>query len=374
MRILLVTGRYPPSKCGVGDYTQKLAEALLNVSDTHVGVLTSQILDHKSEPEGLVEVFDIANKWDFSELLKLVVQIRSWKPSIIHMQYPSLGFIKPGMPSLLPFVCRLLGMTVVQTWHEPHLVDRRYRAKSFLHYLSMSLGANGLIFVRANYLDLLSGVYRGVIKKTPQVFIQNASPLPISTLDSLHRNLLRSKYLGSCRRLIVFFGFVYQNKGVDLIFKIANSKSDSVIIVGAMENNEYSRYLIDVALSNGWREDQIHFTGFISPQSAADLLAAADAVVLPFREGSGEWNTSVHSALAQGTFVVTTAISPRGDEADRNMYTAAPCDIVAMHNALNQHAGRRTSPILTEDQWKNIANAHVHFYQRLLGCSSGIEV
>ena len=126
--------------------------------------------------------------------------------------------------------------------------------------------------------------------------------------------------------------------------------------------------LAEVALAKGWREDQLHFTGFLSPQDAADLLAVADAVVLPFLNGGGEWNTSIHSALAQGTLVITTAVSPRGDEPQRNLYTAAPVDIHAMRTALDRLAGRRGSPKSTESQWQEIAMVHVNFYRRCV-CS-----
>ena len=261
---------------------------------------------------------------------------------------------------------RLIGLKVIQTWHEPYTVNKSHRLKSFLYFLFMSLGATGLVFVRQDYVGILSNTYRRIIKRIPQVVIQNATPLPKSLLSENQGKQLRSKYLGPFRRLVVFFGFVYPDKGIELIFNIANPLTDSVVVAGALQDSNYVSQLISTAQINGWSESQIHFTGFLSPQDAADLLAIADAVVLPFRAGSGEWNTSVHSALAQGTLVITTAVSPRGDEPDRNLYTAAPADIDNMRAALDRIAGRRISPISTEEQWKHIANSHVNFYKRFV--------
>ena len=42
MKVLLVTGSFPPMKCGVGDYTACLAEALARKPNIEVAVLTSQ--------------------------------------------------------------------------------------------------------------------------------------------------------------------------------------------------------------------------------------------------------------------------------------------------------------------------------------------
>jgi glycosyltransferase involved in cell wall biosynthesis len=163
---------------------------------------------------------------------------------------------------------------------------------------------------------------------------------------------------------VVFFGFLYPSKGIELLFDIASPVSDFLIIAGAFKDKAYIRQLAGVAQAKGWREDQLHFTGFLSPQDAADLLTIPDAVVLPFLDGGGEWNTSIHSASAQGTLVITTAVPPRGDEPQRNLFTAAPSDICEMRAALDRLAGRRSTPTPVEAQWQGIATAHLDFYHQ----------
>ena len=362
MRILLVAGSYPPEPCGVGDYTEKLANSLAALKGVHVGVLTTSASGRRSTNTSPVELMEAVQKWNFYELPKLISVIRQWRLDLVHIQYPSQGFFFRRLPSFLPLMCRLMGLKVIQTWHEPH------RMRGVLHFLLQALGASGLIFVRPSYLDMLPPPFRRLIKRNHQVTIPNASSLPISPLDETQRLDLRAQYIGPYKRLVVFFGFVYPSKGIELLFDIAAPSSDSVIIAGAVKDDTYMHQLAEVALAKGWREDQLHFTGFLSPQDAADLLAVADAVVLPFLNGGGEWNTSIHSALAQGTLVITTAVSPRGDEPQRNLYTAAPVDIHAMRTALDRLAGRRGSPKSTESQWQEIAMVHVNFYRRCV-CS-----
>lgn len=366
MRILLVAGSYPPEPCGVGDYTEKLANSLSALKGVQVGVLTTSASGRKSTNTSPVELMEAVPKWNFSELPKLICVIRQWKPDLVHIQYPSQGFFFRRLPSFLPLVCRLLGIKVIQTWHEPH------RMRSAHHFLLQTLGASGLIFVRPNYLNMIPAQFSRLIKRIHKATIPNASSLPISSLDETKRLELRSRYIGSYKRLVVFFGFLYPSKGIELLFDIANPASDFLIIAGAVKDSSYIHELVALAQAKGWREDQLHFTGFLSPQDAADLLTIADAVVLPFLDGGGEWNTSIHSALAQGTLVITTSVSPRGDEPQRNLFTAAPSDIYEMRAALDRLAGRRRAPISAETQWQRIATAHVEFYRRC-ACSDVSE-
>lgn len=358
MRVLLVAGSYPPEQCGVGDYTQKLAGALAEHSDIEIGVLTSAVGNRVAA--GRVNLIEVAKQWKFSELPSLIRAIRHWKPDIVHIQYPSQGFFSCRLPSLLPVLYRLMGLRVVQTWHEPH------RLRGAIHFMVQGLGANGLIFVRPNYLKLLPPPFRMVVKRRPQVTIPNAGALPVSSLDPDQRSQRRKQHLDGFERLIIFFGFLYPSKGIESLFDIGNSSTDMLVIAGAIKDKAYARQLAELARSKGWADEQVRFTGFLSPKDAADLLAVADAVVLPFLDGGGEWNTSIHSALSQGTLVITTAVPPRGDEPLRNLYTSAPSAVSEMREVLDRLAGRRVAATSTEAQWHEIAAAHLAFYRRCL--------
>lgn len=366
MRILLVAGSYRPDQCGVGDYTESLANALSETQTVKIGVLTTVSPDRGFARSSSVELMDIVNQWTISELLKIVSKVHSWKPDIVHFQYPSKAYIRPAIPSFLPLIFRLLNIRVIQTWHEPHSLDPAHRIKSFLYFNVLTLGALGLIFVRPNYMRLLPRIYSWLIKKIPSVLIPNASPLPLSSLNPSSRSLLRNRYLGKKRRLVIFFGFINPNKGVDLLFDIASPSIDSLVIIGSSKDHSYLQRLIKVARSKAWSNENIHWTGYLSPQDSADLLAVADAVVLPFLDGGGEWNTSIHAAIAQGTLVITTSVAPRGYELSKNLYTAAPFKIDEMRAALNLYAGQKTPSISSQSQWHEIAKSHVVFYNQIL--------
>ena len=73
------------------------------------------------------------------------------------------------------------------------------------------------------------------------------------------------------------------------------------------------------------------------------MLAAADAVVLPFRSGGGSWNSSIKAAAVQGTFVLTTSTERHGLDPDGNVYYARPSDAKDLMEALRRHLGRRSA-------------------------------
>lgn len=354
----MVAGSYPPEPCGVGDYTAKLVGALAQEKDVRVGVLTTSMVAREKVTD--VELIEAARTWSSSEFMKLIRAIRSWKPDLVHLQYPSQGFFARKLPSVLPLACRLMGVRVVQTWHEP------YRRGSLFNFLTQLMGVSGLIFVRPGYLAMLSPFFRKLAGRFPHVFIPNASALPVSSFDANERLSRRAELVADRKRLVVFFGFLYPSKGIEDLFEIANPETDSLVVAGAVKDEAYLQRLRSTAYSKGWSERQVRFTGFLTPRDAADLLMAADAVVLPFLNGGGEWNTSIHSALTQGTLVITTAAAPRGDEPERNLYTAAPSSISEMREALNRLAGRRIAPMSTESFWGKIAAAHLDFYRQFL--------
>ncbi|MFH1814194.1 MAG: glycosyltransferase [Pseudomonadota bacterium] len=353
MRVLFVSGSYPPELCGVGDYTQKLALSLASLPCVEVSVLTTR---HTARAvDSLVKIFPLFDSWRSFSLWKILRVLWAWRPDVVHFQFPSQGFSGYG-PSILPVVLRLFGLPVFQTWHEPYA-----RAQKKLFFLQLA-GARGLIFVRPNYLQLVPRSFSRLISLIPHRIIPNASSLPKSTLTPDERAALHASLVDGYRRVIVFFGFLYPHKGIESLFDIANPASDMLIIAGAVRDESFRAELSALATTRGWGRN-VRFTGYLPASDAADLLAVADAVVLPFAGGGGEWNTSIHAALAQGTLVITTSLAARGDDPQRNLYTAAPDAIEEMRGALDRWAGRRVEPVQVEAEWQGIASAHIEFYK-----------
>ncbi|MHB8846035.1 MAG: glycosyltransferase [Nitrospirota bacterium] len=362
MRILFITGSFPPMKCGVGDYTACLANALVNHKDVHVAILTGEMNSNNAHSVAY-EIFPVIKKWRINEFLKIRSVIRHWKPDIVHIQYPTQGYYGGGyLPFLLPLLLYVSRIKVAQTWHE------YYTTVLNPLLLFKAVIPSTIVAVRPNYWEHLTPIFRRIIRKDRIAFIPNASSLPHISLSIQERQDIRSRFASSERKLIAYFGFFYPFKGADMLFKIADPRHDHVVFIGPFDDKDpYHRSLRDRAMTGTWAGNAT-ITGFLPPDEAARILAAADAVILPFRKGGGMWNTSLHGAALQGTFIITTSLEQQGYDETANIYYARQDDLATMQEALIVYAGRRNSEenIRKFTTWDDISNRHIHVYRSAL--------
>ena len=364
MRILLITGSLPPMKCGIGDYTAQLAETLGRRSGVTVGVLTD--VAAQPVPTGRsYEVLPVAHGWKMSDLPRIVRTVRRWRPDIVHTQYPTQGYGLRKLPFVLPLTLALFRFPIVQTWHEYYRQSGIVQIKGSLLNLANALLPGGLIVVRPNYKETMSGWYRWLIRHKQFRFIPNASVVPVAVPSDADRSAIRARFVSDSRALIAYFGFVYPAKGIERLFDIADpARHHLVLICDLVESDPYHQIILNRIRAADWA-DCVTVTGFQPAEEVSRLLAAADAAVFPFREGGGKWNTSLQGALAQGTFVVTTSREQHGYDATDNIYYARPDDVADMRQALNAHSGQRairTKPRQWVD-WDTIADDHLSLYE-----------
>jgi glycosyltransferase involved in cell wall biosynthesis len=361
MKVLIVTGSYPPMRCGVGDYSHSLVESLVANHEVEIGVLTSVTEVDKNDLTG-VQIFPIIKKWNILEIFKIIKVIQYWSPDIVHVQYPTQAYKNNLLPWVVPMIAYLMGKKVVQTWHE--IYSRIYAPILFLKAIVPST----LIFVRENYALNLHPHLRWAIWRKNTVFISNASAIPKMHLKTDENLLYRKKFIKKQNRLIVFFGFIYPQKGVELLFEIANPVSDQIIITGQFdENSIYFQKIEKLTLTKPWL-GKVTITGFLEAVDAAKLLSVADAVILPFRATSGEWNTSIHSAVLNGAFVITTSLTKSGYDGNQNIYFAKVDNVEEMKAALAVYAGtrRKYNENIDTNKWVKIAKQHYFLYYNLL--------
>ena len=364
LRVLQICGSLTPMPCGIGDYTAHLAEALGKMEAVTTGVLTSRAASIVAERP--FEALPIIEDWRPSALPRILGAVQRWKPDLVHMQFPAQGYGHSYGPWLIPAALTLLRYPVVQTWHE------YYPAGSGWRNILNALAPGGLIVVRPNYLEQMPSWYRRIVARKHFRLIPNAAALPAVSLTEKERLALREKLEVGDRSLVVYFGFVYPAKGTHAVFDIASAAHDRLVLVGQLdEDNPYHERIMRRIASDEWRGHALT-TGFLPERDAAAILAAADAVVLPFTEGSGFWNTTVRASAKQGTFVLTTSSTSLGYDAAANIYSAAPGAVDEMRQALREYIGRRVDRPSDDGatEWRHIAEAHLQVYRQVLGTTA----
>src|SRR3954464_14264174 len=109
MRLLFISGSFPPMPCGVGAYTARLVEAVAARPGYTIGVLTTGTTGKRHLPDG-VEMLEVANDWSWKSLLPLARRIRAWKPDVVHIQYPSQAYGSHRAPWILSALLKVLGV------------------------------------------------------------------------------------------------------------------------------------------------------------------------------------------------------------------------------------------------------------------------
>ncbi len=368
MNILFIAGSFPPDECGVGHYVFHLVKALARISGNKIAVVTNinagkevEYLELKSH--GNIEIFPIVKGWMLGEYPAIRSVVKSWNPDLIHIQYPTQGFYGKKLPYLLPFFIKLMNKVVIQTWHEG------FRLSGLFKIFPISITSGNVIVVRINYMQSVSHLFFWVkyIKKI--FFVKSASMIPKSLLSNEQKQEYKVQYANANKNLVVFFGFLYPAKGVEQIFEIADPEKDTLLLVGKMDvKQDYANKIKALANSNKW-VGSVKFLDFLPDKEVANILAAADAVVLPFKDGGGEWNTSIYAAVNNDTFLLTTANRNQWYDEDNNIYYACPGDVSSMRTALRSYISKKRNdqrnPYL--EDWENMADEHMKIYADALG-------
>jgi glycosyltransferase involved in cell wall biosynthesis len=211
-------------------------------------------------------------------------------------------------------------------------------------------------------------LYRWFIQRKKFQFIPNASVIPPVKLSAAERSAIYERFTSTDKSLIVFFGFIHSQKGIEFILEMADPAKHHIVLIGAHNDTDPYYKALTQKIKQGPCRNNVTVTGFLPAADTAKILAAADAVVLPFRAGGGIWNTSLHAAAIQGTFTLTTSRERHGYDSSNNIYYARPADIEDMRQALHLYIGRRNldAALSQYESWESIAKKHIDLYRDLL--------
>ncbi len=388
MRILFITGEFPPDGGGVGDYTARLAASLAALG-FGVGVLT------RSGPAAGVAgvgVFPLAETWSSRAWGLALRAAREFGPDLVHLQYQAAAFgLAPGAMFLPAVLGRLGGYRVAVTFHDlrpPYLFPKagplRRLAVGMLYLTSVgAVATNGADLVRLQRVR-----FPGV--RPPLAFIPIGSNiLPVPAGPTEVETLRREAGAGPGERLIGHFGLLNWSKGVELALAACRQLLDRgyrvrlVVIGGAVgrtdpTNLKYAEFIRQEVGRLGLG-DRVFWTGPLPADRVSRWLQAVDLLLLPYLDGASLRRGSLVAALVHGRPVVTTRppdpLALRPLAAGEHLLTAsarAEALAEAVRKVLDDpglaarlgDAGRRLADFFG---WDAIARRHEDFYRVCLG-------
>lgn len=361
MRVLLIAGKYPPQACGVGDYSYHLGKALSALPDIELGVLTSVAPGANSRGH---EVLEPLQSWEFKEISTILRRVSQFKPDVIHFQFPfPRHTVDAGLDRLaylLPLLLHRHAPLSVQTFHE---------RLSPVSYLPSLLARGPVIVVDRATLEFPPH-YRPLLWGRQIVHIPIGSNIPAVSLTNQERTALRARFKPdeASGRLLCYFGFAVPGKGVETLLELGGENDTLVLICELNPADAYQKRLREQLEQRRAKGDvSIHVTGYLPDTEVAGIMAAADAVILPFENGVAERNGTFLAALSQDSFVLTTSGEKTGYDKENNVYYARLKDVGDLRSGLDRYAGTRgPRPASLVGTWEAIAQRHLELYQKCL--------
>lgn len=334
IKLAMISGSYPPDTCGVGDYTARLVETLRD-SGIDVRVFSSY-------------------KWNLLGFSRLYRKLSYFKPDVIHIQYPTVGYGKGILPQLLSLAIA----PCVVTLHEVSQVHVLRR----LSLYPFALGAERLIFTSDYEMNY-------ALKWAPWL-ANRSSVIPIGSFISTP--------IDACEKDlddIVYFGLIRPKKGLEQVIRLAYlAKSEgvslSVRIIGSVDSKQQP-YLDQLQSASAGLPIRWEL-GLPEPQ-VANLLARSRIAYMPFPDGASERRSSLLALLLNGVATVSTkGAFTTGAMADAIAFAETPEE--ALHIVKGLMAAPEKQELLAQKArryarrhgWDSIASRHLELYREVL--------
>jgi glycosyltransferase involved in cell wall biosynthesis len=379
MKVVFLTGEYPPMQGGIADHTAYLAQHL-----APLGVKSSILISQRWQQTQTSKVFET------SEVLPLVfASLPNWgwrcwpgtvsflkihRPDVLHIQYQAAAFDLGGWVNWLPWFLKKRGLAtrIVTTFHDlrvPYVFPKAgaFRWKSML---ALARYSDAVICTNREDLEQLSMVNSQWSIVNGQSPISPAPPLPRSsapllTLIPLGSNVepqppadfervtWRKKYEADEKTLLLaYFGFLNESKGgEELIETLALLRQQGfdarLLLIGgdvghADPTNIAYAQKVQALIDQYHLADFVYRTGYTGLAEVSANLLAADTVVMPYRDGVSFRRTTLIAALRHGCPVISTL--PANPDLipeirlGENMLLVPPPDVAALAKAAAQLA------------------------------------
>lgn len=388
MRVLLVTGEYPPMQGGVGDYTWRLGSAL-GALDVDVCVLTSHAAGPAHlAPQGVSNVYPEVDRWGWgvSRMVRRFAQ--EFEPDILHIQYQAAAYGLHPAINLLPRALRRRPWPrrLAVTFHDlrvPYIFPKagplRWRAN-----LELARHCHAVVVTNAEDCERL-GAYAELRDKLAEIPIgANIQPDPPPHFD---RGEQRRRYgVGPADLLLCYFGFLNASKGGEELIQATARLAAAglpvhLLMVGGQlgasdpTNAAYLRQ-VEALIQQLDLAERVHWTGFTAAGEVSANLLASDLAVLPYRDGVSFRRGSLMAVLEHGLPVVSTVpttpiaelvhgetiwLTPPGSAEA----LAEAVQLLWREPALLKRMGQAAQRLAGNFTWEAIAQRHLEVYGRL---------
>ena len=282
---------FPPTECGIGNYSRELVTALARAApDVRVDVVAEHTQPHDAT---VIRAWDRDSDWS----VQAVAAIDAVRPHIVHVQHEEAIF---GNRRLVGFLraLRLRGIRSVVTLHTVH----ESRRMAGFHRDVASVCDRVVAHQRSGMAAVLEE--HGVAADQIELIAHGTPELQLPDRAAA-RNALE---LPADVPIALFFGFIHYGKALHVAVNAFERAYDRLgdarfVIAGRVRNNHVldSVYIawLRQRMSAGVAAGRLIFRpGFVPAEHKASYFGAADVIVLPHDQAYGSASGVLHEAIA----------------------------------------------------------------------------
>ena len=407
LHITLIAGTYEPTRCGVAHYTDRLRIHLGKLGMQSVVLTTHKAAQTADDPD----IIGVVHDWSVFGLMPLVRSLHSMPTDLLHIQHAAGTYGFERALFLLPLLLHATG------WHKPIVITvHEYgwwewqpawlpsRLLEWLKQWGQQQGwwdrEDGFLLTHSDAIITTNSEAETALRERLPAFCDRIHRLAIAPnidVTPIDQTIARQMVRQTCgwteeAEIIVFFGFLHPVKGLETLlaaFKqvVSTHPQARLLLIGGVE----SLALVGEQAANYWQklhtltstlalETCVHFTGYITAETASCYLSGADIGVLPFNHGVTLKSGSLLALWAHGLPVIATQSPAPDRELDACLHLIAPRDVDGLAHALREllsdrakrsqlgSAGHNVAQTLA---WSGIAETHRHIYQSALQQPAG---
>lgn len=426
MKILVVSGEYPPMNGGVGRYTKNLVHAIAKKPNVEVSVAigggggggeggsaTAPVTSDPSPDRNNVTVYhDVVRKGDKRNSERILQIVSETKPDVVNIQYERglyeidttirHTFWRLMHGSTLDRFYKLSPVPTVSTLHTvfpqdeyyAYIRERATRKEGRFGFLPQPLRAAIRRWVMKQRYDLLLHVVSqsdGVISpaRTLQEVVRGGTVIyhgaePAIELSSLSSRIndkkeFRKEFgLPLDKMLLLAFGYAGSYKGFDVLAKLRLPFGWSLVVKQTKHERGFEK---PIELGGGKNEGVNNVIslnlGYLDDTTMSKLFFACDAIIFPYKIVS--ISGVMFDALAHGLPFIASDLRFFKEFAEMGLGIACKRNTQSFERSISTLAleyneyKTRVEQFRSKLQWSNVANKHLEFFSGLISQYSNNE-
>lgn len=425
MKILVVSGEYPPMNGGVGRYTKNLVHAIAKKPNVEVSVAiggggggkggstTAPVTSDPSPDRNNVTVYhDVVRKGDKRNSERILQIVSETKPDVVNIQYERglyeidttirHTFWRLMHGSTLDRFYKMSPVPTVSTLHTvfpqdeyyAYIRERATRKEGRFGFLPQPLRAAIRRWVMKQRYDLLLHVVSqsdGVISpaRTLQEVVRGGTVIyhgaePAIELSSLSSRIndkkeFRKEFgLPLDKMLLLAFGYAGSYKGFDVLAKLRLPFGWSLVVKQTKHERGFEK---PIELGGGKNERDNNVIslnlGYLDDTTMSKLFFACDAIIFPYKIVS--ISGVMFDALAHGLPFIASDLRFFKEFAEMGLGIVCKRNTQSFERSISTLAleyneyKTRVEQFRSKLQWSNVANKHLEFFSGLISQYSNNE-